>query len=468
MVWRQPNYGDQKRTNNFAGGLNNSAPASLVDDNQSSEESGLCSYDHPGVTTRKGITAFGTPGTGEPVLLLKPYGSLHMVRVTGSRIYYNDGVLYDQQPTWNQIAYGLTEEEWDAVVFNGKLLMTNGEDPVKSWNGTALTDLSVDAPTGKYISSDGVRVWIAKAGKLYYSAFQDETDWISAENSGEISFGTSDFGDITGLYFYRGRLCVFKEKYFSEVIGTNYYNMSLQSNSTTIGCVSHKTIQEVEGTLFWLGVNNVYAYQGGNPQPIGESIMGLIESINPAYRHLCWGGTDGKDYYLGLVTGANTEADTVVMLDVKHGIWRKPDIKANLRYSCNIVNQWYIGNNAGQVYKMEQGTSDEGTAIPYSVTSKAFDEEIPEAEKEYIELHVQAYVPTGSTLTVAVSTEDRGENFTTVHSTTTTDESQQSVKIIIPLDTIPLAYWFRYRISGTGPVTINSVTRYFRIMPTVV
>jgi hypothetical protein len=98
------------------------------------------------------------------------------------------------------------------------------------------------------------------------------------------------------------------------------------------------------------------------------------------------------------------------------------------------------------------------------VTSKAFDEGIGEAEKEYKELHVQGNFPDASTLNVSVSMADRGESFTAIsYNPLGSGTVSLNKNLIIPLDTIPLTYWMRYRVAGTGPVSIYDLQRYFKV-----
>jgi len=366
---------------------------------------------------------------------------------------------------YSTVTKTFTNTDWDATNFNDKLLLTNGTDNVKQWNGSTLSDLNAtDAPKGKYITSDTLRVWIAKDDILYYSAFLDETDWTTAENSGFVQYYTPNGGDITGLKTFLGDVFIFKKNAFAQIMGDNYYDYTLVEISNDIGCVSHKTIVEVGDLLFWLGQNDVYGFSGGRPSPIGEPIRQYLNDINVTHASKCFGGTDGIRYYLGLVTEANTEPNILLSYDPRYQIWRVSSLDDNFRYSANINNEWYVGNSTGQTYKMKQTY----TGSSFEIVSKPLDEGIPEAEKEYYELHLQGYIPTDSTLSVYVSTRDRdlgdGSDWTLIDTLSTSTLSQNE-DIIIPLDTVPITYWFRYKLVATGEVEIYNVQRYLRILP---
>ncbi len=456
--WQQPQYNNQRGANNFAGGLNSGTPVFDLDDNESSEEYGFDTDQFPALSVRKGRTDYGATGSAQTNLLAN-FKDTHMVRAVGTALQY------DSAGTWTAITGTFADVDWDATNFNNKLIMTNGTDNVKVWNGSALSDLNAtDAPKGKYITNDTVRVWIAKDDILYYSAFLAETDWTTAENSGSVKYYTERGGFITGIKNFANHIVVFKKDSMAEIFGTNYFNFRLIENSNDIGCVSHKTIIEVGDTLFWLGLTDAYAYKGGSPVKIGQKIRKQLNSINQAQIAKCWGGTDGIRYYLGLVTGANTQPDTLCIYDPRYGTWRVHSISGTFRYATYFGGAFYVGDSAGLTHKMNNGTTDAGTAISWAVTSKAFNEGMPEAEKEYFEMHLQVYLPTGSTMTVAVSTDDDSATFTTVQTLTAASDTQ-SVNIIVPLDTVPLANWLRYKLSGTGPATIYNVERYFRAQP---
>lgn len=437
--------------------MNNGSPAFSLQENESLDEYGWQTDAFPSLHTRKGRTPYGAIATGQTRLLAN-FGVTHLVRAVGTALQY------DNAGTWTAITGTFADTDWDATNFNGKLIATNGTDPVKVWNGTALSDLSANAPKGKYITNDTVRVWIAKNDILYFSGFLAESDWTSVENSGSVQYYTPNGGDITGIVNFANHICVFKKNSFAEIFGTNYYNFRMIENSDNIGCVSFKTIQEVGDTLFWLGPIDVYAYKGGRPVPIGQKIRKYLDAINQAQISKCFGGTDGIRYYLGLVTGTNTEPDILLMFDPRYGIWRVSSLNDNFRYSAVLNSVWYVGNSTGQTYKMEQGNSDNGTAIPWMVTTKDFDEGMPEAQKEYYELHLQANIPTGTTLTVSAST-DQGGTYTPIGDPITASNNDQNANIIIPLDTVPLGNWIRFKFSGTGEFTLHNIERYFRVEP---
>lgn len=463
VVWRGSKQKDKRGQHNFEGGLNTGLSSFDVKDDQYISGFGWETDKHPALITRKGRQPYGIAGTGI-TRLLTSFGNAHLVRAIGTALSYNSSGT-----TWTAITGTFTDADWDACSFDlggAVLILTNSVDPVKYWNGTTLTNLSANAPLGKYITSDISRVWIAKDDVIYFCKFQDPTDWVAAEDSGAVQYYTPRGGNITALTVFQSLKCVWKKDSFAVIYGTSFFDYRLVDISNDIGCISFKTVQEVGSTLYWLGQNDVYTFSGGYPVAIGEPIREYLDDINTTHLDKCFAGTDGLRYELGLVTGANTEPNILLTFDPrrKGNPWNVKSEINGLRYSATFDNVLYCGDYLGQTYKLNSGTDDNGTAIPWEVVTKDFDEGMPEAEKEYYELHLQIDAPTGTTLTVQASV-DQGETYTTVGDPITTDTVAQNVNMIIPLDTVSISNWIRFRISGSGQFTLYQVQRYFRVQP---
>lgn len=464
VVWRGSKQKDKRGQHNFEGGLNTGLSSFDVKDDQYISGFGWETAKHPALITRKGRQPYGTAGTGITRLLTN-FGNTHLVRAVGTALSYNSSGT-----TWTAITGTFTDTDWDATNFDvvgPVLILTNGTDNVKKWDGSALSDLAASAPKGKYITSDIKRVWISVGDVIHFSAFQDASDWTSAENSGSDQFYTPNGGDITALTTFYNQVTVFKKNAMAVYFGDDYFSQQLVPISNDIGCISFKTVQEVGSTLYWLGQNDVYTFSGGYPVAIGEPIREYLDDINTTHLDKCFAGTDGLRYELGLVTGTNTEPNILLTFDPrrKGNPWNVKSEINGLRYSATLDNVLYCGDYLGQTYKLNSGTDDNGTLIPWELITKDFHEDIPEAEKEYYQLYMQIDASAGTTLTVQASV-DQGETYTTIGDPIVVESTAQNEKIIIPLDTLNLGNWVRFKISGTGQITIYQIQRYFRVLPT--
>gem|GEM_PF-2535112 len=458
MAFYQEGNNKKKRSETtFEGGVNTGTSLFDIGDGETTDEYGFDTDSFPARKVKKGRTAYGTSGAAQTNLLAH-FGNTHLVRAVGTALQYNSsGVI------WTAIAGTFADADWDYTNYNGRLIMTNGTDEVKSWDGSTLSDLNAaDAPLGKYITSSINRVYIAEGSTIHFCANNAETDWTSAENSGADDF-TVNGGDITGLTYFKDQVTVFKKNAMGVYYGNNFFTQKLAIISNDIGCISSKTIVEVGDTLFWLGQNDVYAFQGGQPIAISQKIRSYLDSINTTHITKCCAFTDGIRYYLCLVTGDNTEPNIRLVYDPRYGVWRIPALSENYRQGVQLNNVVYVGDSAGQTYKEFDGTTNNGTAISWGLTTKPYDEGLPEAEKTYLDLHLQGLFETGTTVALSVSTQDRNGTFEGMDfDPTTASDYTQNRNVVIPLDTVPLAYWTRYTISGTGPAELQQMQRYFR------
>lgn len=449
----------RRQESDFGGGTNTGFSAFDLQDNESTEEHGWDTDKHPARVTAKGRTIYGASGAAVTRLLTN-FGNTHLVRAVGAQLQYYNG------SAWTNIAGAVADADWGATNFNDLLLLVNGTQRMK-WNGTTLANIGGSPPAGaKYITNDNVRVWMAEGDTIHWCAFQNQDNWTAAEDSGSVQYYTPNGGVITALTEFYGDKWVFKKDSMAVIKGTNYYNFSLVSVSNDIGCVNHKTVKEVGDTLFWLGENDVYAHQGGKPISIGQKIRKYLDAINRAHIDKCCAITDGLRYYLCLVTGAATEPNIRLVYDPRYGVWEVGHSAGleKYRYSAQLNNVAYAGDSTGQTWRFNDGLTDNGAPIAWSITTRPFDEGYPEAEKQYKELHLQGFFPEGATLQVAVSTTDRGDDWTVIDfDPLATAAVTQNKNCIIPLDAVPLTNWARFRISGTGPVEIQQMQRYFKV-----
>lgn len=462
---------DRRSANNFTQGLDTEKSPFFIDENAFVDGYGFDLDEYPALKVRAGRSTYGTSG-GAITRLLTNFGNTHLVRAVGTALQYNSSGT-----TWTAIAGTFTSTDWDATNFDvsgSALILTNGTDNVKYWNGTTLADLNAaNAPKGKYIAADNRRVYISgrttDADVIHFCGFQDATDWTSLENSGSVQFYTDRGGPVTALKAFQGQIWAFKKDAFCLIFHTGdaRFTHRLVEGSNDIGCASYKTLVEVGELLFWLGDTDVYVGSGGTAQAVGRPIKRFIDSINFASITNACAFTDNERYYLMIPTGANTQPDTCLVYDIRFRKWYPYSITiGEQRFGAQLNNIAYCGDEDGQTFKMNDGTTDAGAAIPWRVQSKPYDDGMKEAEKELWEMHLQGLFPTGTTLTVEVAPDEIGSTWVTIsYDPSTASSATQNKNLIVPLDTVPLVNFYSYRLSGTGPATIQEVQRYSRIQP---
>lgn len=458
-----------RTANNFSEGLDTSQSHFFVKDSAIIDGYGWDFGEYPALAVRKGRTTFGTSGSGV-TRLLTSFGHTHLVRAVGTGLQYNSSGT-----TWTSISGTFTDTDWDSANFDisgPALILTNGSDVCRYWNGSALTNIS-QMPKGRYVAADNLRVYTTgvtgEMDTIYYCAFENALDWTSASNSGAVQFYTSNGGPCTALHAFNGSVWVFKKDSFGIIYhtGDSRATHRLVTVSDYIGCVSYKTVKQVGPFLMWLGQGQVYIGAGDGAVEIGQRIKSYLDNINQSAISNACAFADDERYYLCIPTGVNSQPDTCLVYHYIYKKWLPYSISiGGLRFGASLNGVAYTGDNAGQTFKMNDGTTDAGTAIPYRVDSRPFDDGSKEAEKELWELHIQGYFPSGTTLNVEVAPDDIGSTWYPIsYDPTAGGTATQNKNLIVPLDTVPLCNFYRYRISGTGPATIQEVQRYALIQP---
>jgi len=470
-IWKSlPRGSELRRANNFSKGLDTEHSPFFVDENTMIDGYGFDFDNYPALQVRKGRTNYGSSG-GAKTNLLTRYGNKHMVRAVGTKLQYNS-----TGTTWTDISGSYANIEWSAANFDVKgaaLLLLNPTNGGYYWNGSSITAIS-QMPKGKYITTDNLRAYVAgKSGEedyVYYSKFQDALDWTAAENSGTVQYYTPSGGPITGLYSYNGGIWVFKKDSYAIIYHTGSADLAyrLVPMPGSIGCVASKTLVEAGPYLMWLGMDDVYVGAGDSARGVGSPIKKYIDQINKSAVENSFAFTVNNRYYLCIPTGSNTYPDTCLVYSYEQRQWLPYSTSIpSMNWAVSLDGVAYTGDSSGQTYKMNDGTTDSGQAIPWKVQSRPFDDGIKEAEKELWEMHMLGLFPSGSTLKVEVSPRDDGTEWYNIdYDPIGNSGNTQNKNLIVPLDTVPLCNYYSYRLTGTGPAMIQEIQRYSRIQPT--
>ncbi|MBB6672627.1 hypothetical protein [Cohnella nanjingensis] len=468
-LWQSwPRNADKRSANNFTKGIDTGESPFFIDDNSLVDGYGWDMDDYPALKVRKGRTEIGTSVNGRTMLLTN-FNTTHLVRKVGLILQFNAG------STWVDIATTSIATDTDATNFDIRgpaLILTDGNNTPSYWNGVTMTNLS-QMPKGKYVTADNLRVYTAgvdgSSDTLYYCAFQDATNWTATNNAGAVQYYTANGGGITALRAFGVGVWVFKKDSFAILYHTGDSRLAyrLQPQSDNIGCVSFKTLVEVGPFLFWLGMDDVYIGGGDAAKQIGQPIRRYLNNINRNAIATSFAFGTNRRYYLCIPTGSNTYPDTCLVYDYVFKQWYPYSNTLNgLCYGASLNGVNYAGDSSGRTFKMNDGDTDNGAPIPWRVQSRPFDDGVKEAHKELWEMHLQGYFPSGTTLGVDIAPDDIGTTWYPIsYDPTAVSAATQNKNLIVPLDTVPLCNFYSYRISGTGPATIQEVQRYARIQP---
>ena len=282
----------------------------------------------------------------------------------------------------------------DSAIAGEAVILLDGANPALKYNGSTDTLISgTGAPADpKYGAIYKNRVVLAgyssDPSELSISEPNSDTGFNGA--NGAATIPCSDV--IVGLKTFRDNLYIFCQNSIKELTGTTSSNFQLNDVTTSIGCVSGDTIQELGGDLVFLAPDGVRSL--GATARIGDISFGLVsQQIQPFIRGNSFTSlNDGE--LSSVVIRAKSQyrvyANTAASAENSVGIVGKFEPRAsdiaNVGYVWGTLagvkpycaDSSYESNRElsvighptnGYVHKLESGNSFDGTAISYRYRS---------------------------------------------------------------------------------------------------
>ena len=155
----------------------------------------------------------------------------------------------DADGTFGDIITGLTSGAVPCyAVLDDLLILVNGTDSNRKWDGTTAGTLTADPGTLGMVTVHKNRMWgagnNANPSRLFYSRANNADDWTGA-GSGTIDINPDDGDGITGLASHKGELFVFKGPYkgsIHRVAGGAPSEFSVIPFVKGLGAIWHNTI----------------------------------------------------------------------------------------------------------------------------------------------------------------------------------------------------------------------------------
>ena len=222
---------------------------------------------------------------------------------------------------------------------------------------------------------------------------------------------------------------VFKRRSIWAISGLNSIeNAFITQVSRQTGCVSMHSIQNVGSAVFFLGDGGVYAMDIGldasnalgtltrfdlRDEPLSKAINDqiLAEDFTEA-ENSCRSVFFNNRYYLSFLKDG---VSRVYIFNTLMGAWESRDeynfsildfVRVKTRADKN--EKLYAISSTGKLFRMDDGQSDDGELIPWSLNTRAYDNknlEIKNFRRGYVK--VESLDSTGTTdLSVAISDPD--------------------------------------------------------------
>ena len=170
-----------------------------------------------------------------------------------------------------------------------------------------------------YVCEHDNRIWGCSSlnHEIYASKLGDPTNWQCYEGVATDSYTVSvgSDGDFTGCVSHGGYVLFFKEDAIHMMYGNKPANFQLTTErmpGVRSGC--SRSLCVVNETLFYVGRQGVYRFDGATPTKISEQIVSDLSAAVACQQ-------DGK-YYLSCLKDGN---QAMLVYDPKYNVWEHED-----------------------------------------------------------------------------------------------------------------------------------------------
>jgi hypothetical protein len=270
--------------------LNTAASPNKLPAGHSPNNQNVWMDEKPGsVVTANGYNKLGQIPSGNPVTGLINFfksstGESQLICTDGQNVYATTDFV-----TFTTVTTGLSEFfQLRGKVIRDKLWLTNGSDPVMTWDGSTLTQLDgtggkPNVPKGKFIEYNDERVWLygidGDLSAMRFTALADSSGveiapthasaWPT-DNEIQISEGDADIG--TGIFLYRGYLYCSKQYSIWRIVGYDEYTYTRVKTRASTGTRFQESIQIKDNLVHFIGVDGLYVFDGEEAKRISDIV----------------------------------------------------------------------------------------------------------------------------------------------------------------------------------------------------
>lgn len=350
----------------------------------------------------------------------------------------------------------LTENNKDILIeaiSDEEKSITTSKDSLKAGTepesgSTVSIKLERKIPDMDFICERENRLWGCSSDTqtIFASASGDPTNFYVfsgiATDSFQVAVGTP--GDFTGCCKLSSSVLFFKENTLHKIIGSypaEYYMYEYTVEGLRQGC--HKSMKVINETLFYMGLNGVYAYDGNTPSLISQNFGERQFTAASA-------GSDGDSYYISCKDKDNRWH--LLVYETTRRIWIREDDLRVIDFA-RIGTDLYFLTADHEVFKAATNTDD--AQMEWNVDFTPFYETLA-GRKRYSKILLRAEIPQGSFVSVFV----RYDGGVWRQAATVPGSKSDIRHIRIP---IVRCDRFEIRICGKGPSAILGMQRAFAV-----
>lgn len=302
-----------------------------------------------------------------------------------------------------------------------------------------------EIPTLSYAVECNNRLWgiDTSDSSIRCSALANPKVWDRFDNLSDgcwqVEVGSS--GEFTGSGVVNRKPVFAKEQILAEVFGATPTNFGcVEVNGLGVASGSDKSICSLKGVMFYLSIEGVMAYAGGQPYTVSRE-FGMLKYGNGV------AGTDGRKYYLSAEEGG---VQSLLVYDTSNKVWHKEDnsIILNFGYAKDL----YALDSEGRIMALNptNAIGDEEDDVEWYVEFNDIANKSP-SKKLINKFQIRLLVEEGAACEIKVSID--GSNYVSVKQIMAGTKQSYNIPFYPRR-----ADYYKFKIEGIGQVTIYSVT----------
>jgi hypothetical protein len=257
----------------------------------------------------------------------------------------------------------------------------------------------------------------------------------------------------TGIVAYQDIIIAFSDKTMHLLYGDDIDNFQLM-DPMQVGCVSDRSIIEVDSKLYFLDYGKYKIFTGGFPVDISQKVKRYLEDINYTYKDKVVAGSQGKYIYLSIPYGISATTNNLTLeYDTELKNWYAID-KGYLNF-VTIGEDLYGVRTTGTVEKMNTGTADGSTAISWYHNTGILNQLPIKPNNTLSDVYIECLLPTGSTMSISYAN-NTSDSFTLI-SNLVASATEQKIRVQVPTTILQNVERYRLKFAGTGPATIHFI-----------
>ncbi len=352
----------------FVGGYIDGVEDNLIPANASKNCNGVISVTIGSLESRKGQLFINTTDFGNFIQGLYSYyfstGRRLMVACDGKIGYWN---FTGTPPAFVSLVTGWSKTV--PVMFEtcvNYLVIFNGVDAPKKWDGTSVTALANAPAQGKYPVLHKEKVFCANTDHpstiLWSNSFEPET-WPGV-NYWDVKKGDGD--EITCLFKYIGELIIFKRRSTHTLKGTSLDDFTLQELDSRVGAVGPRAVAQKDMYLYVVGEEGLYVFNGMKYTNLTNILIPKMWArVNQEYLHKAAVGIWDDKIWFSLPIDGSSVNNIVLVFVPGEGAqgtwwpWSGMNISCFTSFSQGDELLPYTGHSQlGRILQQDIGESD--------------------------------------------------------------------------------------------------------------